>query len=304
MNKRSTLSVLALAATAALTLTACGGGADPLGDDGSSASADAFIIGSADFPESQLLATIYAQALQAADIEATTRLNIGSREVYMPALLDGSINLLPEYAGAVLSYLDDDATATAPDEVLAALEVELPEGISMLAASDAQDGDVLGVTQATADEFDLVTLEDLAPVGDQLTFGGAPEMQTRHEGIVGLESVYGVTFREFRSLDVAGPLTLTALENGQIQVASLNSTTPAIARDGLVVLEDTKNLFRAQNILPIIAADMVTDEVVQVLDAVSAALTTEDLIEMNKRLDDLESVDAVAADWISEHGLG
>lgn len=305
MNTRYALTALALAAATAVTLTGCSsGGGDPLAADPPSGSADSIIVGSADFPESQLLATIYAQALEAADIDATTKLNIGSREVYMPALLDGSINLLPEYAGATLSYLDKDVEATTPEEVAAGLKEVLPDGISMLTPSDAQDSDTLAVTKETAEKYGLTTVEDLVPIAGDIVLGGPPEWKTRHEGVAGLKEVYGLEFKEFKTLDVAGPLTLTALLNGQIQVADLTSTDPAIAENDLVALKDNKNLFPAQNIVPIIASDQVTDEVTKVLDAVSAALTTTDLIEMNGRLAKQESIDTVAADWLAEHDLG
>lgn len=302
MRTRSALALAALAATTALTLSACSGG-DPLAADPPAASTRGITVGSADFPESQLLATIYAQALTAAGVDATTKLNIGSREVYMPALLDGSINLLPEYTGATLSYLNSDATGTAPEDVATELDEALPKGIAMLTPSDAQDSDVLAVTRATAEKYDLETIEDLVPHASDLVLGGPPEWKTRHEGVAGLEEIYGLTFKEFRTLDVGGPLTISALANGQIAAADLYSTSPAIEENDFVSLVDNKNLFRAQNIVPIIAEDQASDEVTTVLDAISAALTTEDLVEMNGRLADEESIDEVAADWLSEHDL-
>lgn len=302
MRTRSALALAALAATTALTLSACSGG-DPLAADPPAASTGGITVGSADFPESQLLATIYAQALTAAGVDATTKLNIGSREVYMPALLDGSINLLPEYTGATLSYLNSDATGTAPEDVATELDEALPKGIAMLTPSDAQDSDVLAVTRATAEKYDLETIEDLVPHASDLVLGGPPEWKTRHEGVAGLEEIYGLTFKEFRTLDVGGPLTISALANGQIAAADLYSTSPAIEENDFVSLVDNKNLFRAQNIVPIIAEDQASDEVTTVLDAISAALTTEDLVEMNGRLADEESIDEVAADWLSEHDL-
>lgn len=303
MRTRSALVLVAVAASTALTLSACSGG-DPLAEDTSAASSGSIVVGSADFPESQLLATIYADALKSAGVDATTKLNIGSREVYMPALLDGSIDLLPEYAGATLSYLDKDATGTSPEEVSEELADALPKGVSMLTPSDAQDSDVLAVTRATAEKYDLKTIEDLAPHASDLVLGGPPEWKTRHEGVSGLKEVYGLEFKEFRTLDVGGPLTISALANGQIAAADLYSTSPAIKENDFVSLEDNKNLFRAQNVVPIIAEDQATDEVKTVLDDISKALTTKDLIEMNGRLADQESIDDVASDWLDEHDLG
>lgn len=305
MKSRSIFSTIALATSATLILAACGGDSDPLDstDSEPGTSTDSIIVGSADFPESQLLATIYAEALTGAGITATTRLSIGSREVYMPALLDGSINLLPEYAGATLSYLDSGVEATTPEEVGTALAGALPDGVTMLELSDAQNSDTLTVTTETAEEYDLQTIEDLQPVASDLVLGGPPEWTTRHEGISGLEEVYGLEFSEFRTLDVGGPLTLTALVNGQIDVANLFSTDPAIAENDLVSLEDNLFLFPAQNIVPIISDDQLTDEIEEVLNSISAALSTEDLIEMNGRLAAQDSIADVAADWLADNDL-
>jgi osmoprotectant transport system substrate-binding protein len=261
------------------------------------------IVGSADFPESQLLATIYAKALAAKGIAVETKLNIGSREVYIPALLDGSIDLLPEYAGATLSYLDKNATAHSPSDVAAALKAALPKGVSMLTPSAAQDSDSVAVTRATAEKYKLKTIADLAPVASQLVLGGPPEWKTRKEGIIGLKELYGLEFQSFKSLDVGGPLTLSALVNGQVQAANLFSTDPAIAANDLIVLEDVKNLFPAQNIVPVIATPKVSDVVTSTLNAVSAALTTKDLVVLNGRLANHDSFDVVAGDWLTQHKL-
>jgi osmoprotectant transport system substrate-binding protein len=188
--------------------------------------------------------------------------------------------------------------------VAAELADALPKGISMLTPSDAQDSDVLAVTRATADKYDLKTIADLAPHASDLVLGGPPEWKTRHEGVAGLKEVYGIDFKEFRTLDVGGPLTISALANGQIAAADLYSTSPAIKENDFVSLVDDKNLFRAQNVVPIIAKDQATDEVTKVLDGISAALTTEDLIEMNGRLADQDSIDDVASEWLKQHDLG
>lgn len=300
--KRSTTAIVGMVAMLGVSLSACGGG-DPLAEEKAPSSSDSIIVGSADFPESQLLATIYSQALNAAGVKATTKLNIGSREVYMPALRDGSINLLPEYAGAALSYLDPKTEASDLDSVVAGLEKSLPKGTSMLTPSEAANSDILAVTQKTADKYKLTSIGDLKPVAGDLVLGGPPEWGTRHEGVAGLKEVYGLDFKEFKSLDVGGPLTLTALLNGQVQVADLFSTDPAMETNNLVALEDDKSLFLAQNIVPIMATSKVNPEVTKTLDAVSAALTTEALIEMNGKLAKHETINKVAAEWLSSAGL-
>ncbi|MDY8110205.1 ABC transporter substrate-binding protein [Fulvimarina sp. 2208YS6-2-32] len=277
---------------------------DPLAGSSDAPSGGSTVtVGSADFPESQLLATIYAKALEAEGFEVQKRLNIGSREVYMPALLDGSIDLLPEYSGALLSYLESGSSAHSPEEVAAALKEALPDGIAMLEPSEAQNSDMLSVTQATAEKYGLESIGDLAPVGDEIVLGAPPEFRTRQEGLLGLKEIYGIDFQSMKPLDVGGPLTLSALLNGQVQAANLFSTDPAIAANDLVVLEDDKNLFSAQNIVPIIAETKLTDEIAAVLNAVSEALTTDALVTMNGRLANQEGYEAVAEDWLSKNDL-
>lgn len=291
-------ALIALSATTTLAQT------DPLGAaPAARTDKTTLIIGSADFPESQLLATIYAKALAAKGIKTDTKLSIGSREVYMPALLDGSIDLLPEYAGATLSYLDKNATAHSPEDVAKALTKALPQGVLMLKPSQAQDSDGVAVTRATAEKYKLKTISDLAPIASELVLGGPPEWKTRKEGIIGLKDLYGLQFKSFKSLDVGGPLTLSALINDQVQAANLFSTDPAIADNDLVILEDVKNLFPAQNIVPVIAKAKVSDVVTKTLDAVSTALTTQDLILMNGRLANHDSFDVVAEEWLTQHKL-
>lgn len=260
-------------------------------------------VGSADFPESQLLGTIYAGALEAQNIPVEKKLNIGSREVYIPALLDGSITLIPEYSGALLSYLDAKNAAHGSEDVARELAAKLPEKVKMLQISQAQDIDVLAVTQKTADKYKLKTIADLQPVASQLVLGGPAEWKTRHEGLSGLRDVYGLNFKSFKVLDVGGPLTLSAMKNNQVQVADLLSTSPAIKKDRLVLLEDTKHLFAAQNIVPIVASEALNDAVTTTLNKVSAQLTTEDLIDMNEKIAEFVSIDDIAHQWLVKHGF-
>jgi osmoprotectant transport system substrate-binding protein len=295
--------IVALAGATLVSLTACGIGKDPLAADGGGSSDGAIVVGSADFPESQLIATIYAEALRANNIDVTEKLNIGSREVYVPAIRDGSIDLLPEYSGALLQYLDSATTATASNEVTEEIKAKLPAGLIALEPSPAEDKDVLAVRQETADEYSLKTIEDLVPHAGDLTLGGPPEWKTRENGVAGLKDRYGLTFKEFLALDAGGPLTLNALLSGQIEVADVFSTDPAMRSENLVALEDTKHLFLAENITPIINENKARDDVRAVLADVSAALTTDDLIEMNKRVADLEDMSDIARDWLQDKGL-
>lgn len=310
MTKKTTLFT-ALALTTLLGASACGasGGGNPMQEPSSAASGTAaagqIIIGSANFPESELLMNIYAGALKAKGVQVSTKPNIGSRETYLPALKDGSINVVPEYTGVLAKYFDTNVKATAPDEVYAELQKVLPAEYTVLAKSEAEDKDSVAVTKETADKFKLKTIGDLAAVGDQIVLGGPPEWKTRDTGVPGLKAVYGIMFKEFKPLDVAGPLTVQALKNGQIQAANLFTTDPNVAANGFVALEDPKSLFAAQNVVPLLAKSAATPQVTDALDAVSAKLDTPTLAALVKEVvaDKKDSVD-VANEFLTKNSLG
>ncbi len=306
--------VLAAGLTAALTLSACGGSSGgPLDTTsaaaGGSASASggaggSVVVGSANFPESALLANIYAAALTKAGVQATTNLNIGSREVYIKAIEDGSIDLVPEYSGVLLQYFDPTATAVSADDVFAALQKAVPQGLEVLDKSAAEDKDAVVVTKATADANNLKSIADLAPVASTFILGGPSEWETRPTGVPGLQEKYGLTFKEFKPLDAGGPLTLNALTSDQIQAGNLFTTDPAIPANDLVVLEDPKNLFAAQNVLPLIRSDANNAQVTEALNNVSAKLDTATLTELLTKVQtDKQDSAQVAQEWV-EQNLG
>ena len=303
---RRTVLVSALAA-AGLALSACGGGdaLAPAATSSTSAAADTIIIGSANFPESVLLAQMYASALEAKGVKVSTKLNIGSRETYIPALKDGSIDLLPEYNGSLLSYYSKAPKASDSQGVYDELKGVLPKELMLLEQSAAEDKDTLTVTKATAAKYSLVTIADLAGKSQDLVVGAGPEFKTRRAGLVGLKDVYGLTFKEFKPLDTGGPLTLKSILDGNVDVGNLYSTDPAIVINDLVVLEDPKDLFLAQNILPVITASKATPTVTAALNALSAKLTTEGLTAELKKVT-IDKIDpaAVAKAWVEANGLG
>lgn len=302
MHKKAILAALAVAAV--LALPACSG-ADPLSTGaGGSSAADAtkIVVGSADFSESQLLATIYSHALKNAGVDVDEKLNIGSREVYMQALKDGSINLLPEYNGYLLGELDPKTTETDRDAIHQQLQEKLnPEGIEVLDAAEAENTDVLVVDAGVAKKNDLATISDLTSVADQLVLAGPAEWKTRQIGLPGLEEVYGLRFKEFKVLDAGGPLTLSALQNGQAQVGDMFSSDPAIKKGGFVSLVDDKGLFLPANVIPVIRKEVASDDVKKVLDQISAVLTTDDLMAMNGRIAAGDDIQTIADDWIAKH---
>lgn len=309
--RRRVASLTGLVAAAALTLAACGGSDDSASDDpfssGESAS-DTITIGSANFPENELLMQMYAQALEGAGVKVETKPNIGSRELYLKAFDSGEIDLLPEYNGALLAYLSPDGVpqdVTSPDDVYAALQDVLPDGSETLPQSAAEDKDTLTVTQETADKYSLASIADLKDVAGDLSLGAGPEFQERYQGLVGLKAVYGVEFGEFKPLDAGGPLTVAALADGTTDVGNIFSTDSAIETNGWVTLEDPSNLFSSQNIVPLIQSDKVTPEVKDAIDSVSEALTTENLTEaLSKVQVDKQDPVTVAKEFLADNNIG
>ncbi len=310
MSRRSISFLATGAVVAALALAGCGSddgeGGDPL--TGGAADPGSVVIGSANFPESELLMEMYAQALEANDVDVETKANIGAREIYLEAFETGEITLLPEYNGALLAYLSgsegvpDDLTS--PDDVYAALQDVLPEGSETLPQSEAEDKDTLTVTSDTAEEYGLSTIADLEPVAGELVVGAGPEFRERFQGLVGLEEVYGLKFKEFKPLDAGGPLTVAALEDGSIDVGNIFSTDSSIEVNGFVVLDDPENLYLSQNIVPLIKSESLTPEVEESLNAVSEALTTENLTEALARVQvDKDDPKVVAEDFLTENGV-
>lgn len=299
-------AALALTMAGALGLSACGGGGDPLSssssEGGGAAASGDVVVGSADFSESVLLANIYVGALKADGVNATAKTGIGSREVYLKALDEGSVDVMPEYTGGLALYYDKKFSETDPDKTYAALKDLLPKGTSVLEKSAAEDKDSIVVTKETAQSKDLKSMEDLSKVAGEMTLGGPSEMKTRSQGISGLKKTYGIEFKSFRPLK-PGQATNGALKNGQIQAANIFSTDPAIAENGFVVLEDTKKLYGSQNVVPLVRDDA-KDQVAKTLDEVSAKLTTDKLQQMLGRTDiDKDDPDKVAADFLKEEGL-
>lgn len=309
------LAGVATAVVAALTMTACGGSSDPTapnpqqpgggGGTGAPAKPSKIIVGSANFPESALLAEIYAAALTKKGITIEKKLNIGSRERYYPGLSDGSIDLIPEYTGVLLQHINKTAPETSAEEVYTALKKVLPPNLIVLDKSTAEDKDAIVVTKATADKWNLKSISDLKAHEKEIIFGGPPEIQRRPDGLPGFKKNYDLEFKEFKALDAGGPLTIDALKTNVVQAADVFTTDPAITVNNFVVLEDPKNNFAAQNVVPLISASKASDEVKQVLNAISAKLTTEKLIELNGKLSAPDKPDAskVAADWLASAGI-
>jgi osmoprotectant transport system substrate-binding protein len=305
MSTARTRLALAVSATAiaALALAGCAS-SDPIsGDDGNGSGEEPggsspIVIGSQAYYSNEIIAEIYAQALEAADFEVERNFSIGQRDAYMPSIEDGSIDLFPEYTGNLLQFFDSETTATTSDDVYAALQEALPEGLEVLDQSPATDQDSYNVTAAFAEENDLVSIADLAGL-EGLVLGGAPELEERPYGPSGLQDVYGVTV----AFQATGDTTVDELVAGNIQVANVYSADPLIETQDLVTLEDPEGLFLASNVVPVVSAD-VADEIADVINAVSAALTPEGLVALNVQSTvDQMSSDDIAAAWLAENGL-
>ena len=302
--KRTMITMAAVAASA-LALAACGS-AESVGGNtstgGSENGSTTLIVGSQDYYSNEIIAEAYAQALEGAGFTVDRQLRIGQREVYMPEIEAGAIDVFPEYTGNLLQYLDADATARSTDEVYAALQTALPSGLRALEQAPATDQDSYVVTEDFAAAHSLASIGDLASAGT-LTLGGNSELQTRPYGPTGLSQTYGVTVGFTPIEDSGGPLTVKALKDGDIQLANIYSSDPALADGTLTVLDDPKGLFLASHVVPL-ASSRVSNDAATVINRVSAALDAQDLVEMNRASTvEQKSASQIAREWLISEGL-
>ncbi|RCG32314.1 glycine/betaine ABC transporter substrate-binding protein [Sphaerisporangium album] len=306
---RRIFATVAVTVAAVLTLGACGGEGDPLSTTSASsapsasgsgsAAATKVVVGSANFPENVLLASIYSQALQAKGVQVEEKFNIGSREVIYDQIKSGALTVLPEYNGGLLSFIDPKSTAASKDDVNAELASKLPAELELLDSSAAEDNDSLSVTKETAQKNGLTSIEDLAKVAKDFTVGGPPEFKKRREAQ--FKDVYGLTFKEWKP---TGETTADAIKSGAVQVGNVFTTDPKILINGLVPLQDPKNVFSAQNVTPLVNKAGADDTVRTTLNAISAKLDTTMLVDMMKRVAvDKDDPPMVAKDWLTQNGL-
>ncbi|NBE96517.1 ABC transporter substrate-binding protein [Nonomuraea sp. KC401] len=304
---RRMFGTAAVLVSAVLALAACGGGGtagNPLdttsaAPSGSASGGGKAVIGSFDFDESVLLASIYAQALEAKGVQVEEKPRIGSREAVYDQVKSGGLTIVPEYNGNLLAFIDQAATAATTDEVNTALKEKLPAELEVLDSSPAEDKDTLSVTKDTQTKQSLTTMDDLAKVSTSMIVGGPPEFKKRWEKR--FKDVYGVEFKEWKP---TGPTTADALKDGTIQVGNVFSTDPKIAANDLVPLEDTKNIFPAQNVTPLLHKASASDTIRTTLNGISAKLTTESLLEMMQKISVNKDEPAmVAEEWLTSNGL-
>lgn len=309
MTTRTFRRRAALSAALVLSLSGCGLSGDAL--DSGSGGGDCKVekpkeapvkVGSADFPESSLIAEVYAGALQAKGIRASTTDPIGAREAYLKALEDGSVQVVPEYTGSLLTFVDENSKEKDPQEVYAALLTSLPCSQLALQPSRAEDSNEMVVTKATADKWQLKTISDLAKHANEITIAAPSEFQGREQGLLGLKRTYNLTPKSFRPL--ASAAVVEALKNNQAQAGNIFSTDPSIKVNNFVVLQDDKKLFGADQVVPLVAKSAATPKMQVALNAVSAKLTTDKLAEMLKQVVvDKKSAKAVAKTFLQAEGL-
>jgi osmoprotectant transport system substrate-binding protein len=311
MARRSVIGAVGL--MLAVTCAACtaSAGPSPAGPaPGGSAGPAVITVGSFDFPESVVLAYLYAGALSARGFQVRVLPDLGSRELVEPALVTGLVQLVPEYTGSALEFVSlGRAHATTSVAATAATLARwmAARGVVTARPAAAQDANAIVVTAATAARYRLRTVSDLAQAAPGLVFGGPPECAERQDCLPGLRRAYGLRFRAFAALDADGPLTRQALESGDIGVALLFTTDPAIQAQHLVVLADNRGLQSAENVIPVLrraTADRYGAGLLAALNAVSARLSTAALTALNAQVE-LNGRDprAVAERWLRDQGL-
>ena len=293
-------SLTAALASAALVLSGCAAAAEDEAPEMEAAPmmTEIIVVGSQAYYSNEIIAEIYAQALESAGYEVERKFQIGQRDAYLPELESGAVDLFPEYTGNLLQFYAPDTMATQADEVYEELQGALPEGLTALAMSPATDQDSYNVTAEFAAENNLVSIADLAGI-DGLVLGGAPELEERPYGPTGLLETYGVVV----AFDATGDITVDALLEGVISLANVYSGDPRIAEFGLVTLADPEGLFLASNVVPIASSD-VAAELAAIIDPISLALTPEALVALNlQSIKDQLSAADIAAAWLSENGF-
>jgi len=298
-RNKGRLALGAVVVGAALALSGCASG-DPL-DSGTdeTASGETITVGSQAYYSNEIIAEIYAQALENAGFTVERDFNIGQRDAYLPSLENGDVDLFPEYTGNLLQFYNPDTTATTSDDVYAELKAALPEGLTVLDQSAATDQDSYNVTKDFADANNLTSLEDLAKVTTPLTLGGNAELEERPYGPQGLLSVYGATV----GFSATGDTTVEDLLAGTVNIANVYSADPRIQTENLVTLADPKGLFLASNVVPLVNAD-IADSIADVINAVQAKLTAEGLVALNvESTVDQKSPEDIAKKWLEDNDL-
>ena len=302
--KRGRLALGAVVVGASLALAGCASDdpLDPATGTGGDDDKGTIVIGSQAYYSNEIIAEIYAQALENEGFTVTRQYQIGQRDAYLPELEGGTVDLIPEYTGNLLQFYKADTEATTSDDVYAELADALPENLTVLEQSPATDQDSYNVTKAFAEENDVESIADLAGLPD-IVLGGNAELETRPYGVQGLKETYDVDVTFTAIGDSGGPLTVQALKDGVITVGNIYSGDPNIAANELVTLEDPEGLFLASNVVPLVNKEIAPD-IADIINAVSAKLDAAGLSALNSlSVNDEESSDTIATDWLTENGF-
>jgi osmoprotectant transport system substrate-binding protein len=314
--------LIATAAVTALMLAtaACGGdslessGADTGSGDTGGGDKGTVVVGGQDFTESQVLAAIYQKVLENEGFTVQTKL-VTTRDVYLPELSSGGVDIVPDYLAGITDYLNTekngpDAPLVSSNDVDKTLEALKPlaeaKGISILPPSDATDQNAFFVTQDFADKNSLTTLSDLAALGDPIKLGAPPDCEGRADCEGGLTKVYGLKITEIVPLDFASAQVKDAVKKGDVTMGETGTTDGTLAADGLVLLEDDKGIQPAQNLTPAVNADFLkaNPDLEDIFNKLSAALTTDDLAQMNLKVDaERQKPEDVAQQFLQDKGL-
>lgn len=286
----------------ALVVAACGDGSG----EGDNVDGPTINVASFNFPESVVLAEIYAQALEANDYAVERNLNLGSRELIFPDLESGSIGFIPEYLGSAISVGFEANAPTGVDEAMETLTGLFGDiGVTVLDPAPGQDQNAFVVTADFAAENGVASVLDLAEAGE-ITFGGPPECEDRTTCYAGLVETYGLSNMSFEAIQ-EGSARVAALEAGEIDVALLFSTQPVIVEKGFVSLTGTEEIVPPENVVPVINTEVVDaygDDLIELINSISAKITTEVLLDLNGRIElEAQNPEDVAADFLTENGF-
>jgi osmoprotectant transport system substrate-binding protein len=311
--------MVGLAAASLLVLAGCGNGGsealDPGAGDGDGGSGGGeVVVGHQNYTEMEIMAEMYAALLEDAGFQPTLQ-GVDARDLYVGPLSNGSVDVVPEYVSSMTEFLnkdingaDADPVATPDvDETLGTLEeLGRQRGITPLEPAEAEDANAFAVTEEFSQQNGVTTLSELGEYGEPIALGAAPDCPDRDDCKLGLEDVYGIQIQSFEPLGFGTVQTKDALAKGEIQLGQVGTSDGSLDARGLVVLEDDKNWQNAENLVPVVNSDFLDNnpEVADALNQLSSELSTEDLKELNKQVDEERMVPAdVASSYLTEKGL-
>ena len=302
--KKGRLALVAAAVGAVIALSGCTSSNPVEAKPNPSAGGKSLIVGSQAYYSNEIVAEIYAQALEKGGYTVDRQFQIGQREVYLPQLEAGKIDVFPEYIGSLLQALDKGAAGGTQDAVFTALKAKLPAGLSVLTPAAASDQNSWTVTKAFAKKYNLTDIASLKNVTEPITVGGNAELETRPYGPSALKAKYGISTAGFTAVqDSGGPLTVKALVDNSIQLANVYTADPNIVSNNLMALKDPDGLFFPDNVAPVISTK-VDKKAQDILNKVDAKLTADGFVGLNaESKNEQKSSAVIATKWLKENDL-